>query len=131
MGLFDGWPFKTREQEEKEKKDFEKRVFHLGIEQREAARAVIKEGTSAKLKDKEGLFAFICVKDAYTQGEEDNNGPEFAQNAMKKQKWIKKDDMKFIYALVCLDVRTSSLETYPTAEDVHEYMEQDEWCLAL
>ncbi len=122
MGLFDGWPFKTKEQEEKERRDFEKRVFPFGIEQKDVAMHVLKEGLSDKLKDKEKLFAFICAKDACLLCGVEEGGLGMAEDALKKQKWIGEEDRKFIYAFMRLEMRAPSLEEYPTANDVRELL---------
>ncbi len=123
MGLFDGWPFKTREQEDKEKRDFEKRVFPFGPEQKDAAEAVLKEGITGKLKNQEKLFAFICAKDAcMLNGGEEEDGLEKAQEALKKQKWVSAEDRKFIYTFMRLEIRATSLEDYPTVEQVRQQL---------
>ena len=123
MGWFDGWPFKSKEQQEKEERDFQKRVFPFGMEQRDAALAVLKEGTTSKLKDSEKLFAFICAKDAcLLNGGEAEDGLQKAEATLDKQKWIPKEDRCFILTFMRLEIRATSLEDYPTAEDVRQFL---------
>ncbi len=123
MGLFTGWPFTTKEQDEREKKDFEKRVFPLGMEQKDAALAVLKEGLSSKLKDNEILFAFICAKDAcLLNGGEEEDGMEKAKEALKKQKWVPKEDKEFILTFMRLEMRAESFDEYPNVDQVRQFL---------
>ena len=120
MGWLSGFPFKTQKQVEREKKDFEKRVFPLGVEeQRQAALAVLRGYMRPKLRDEEILFAFIAAKDAYLQGLEDEADPAAAAlQFMDRQKRLAPGERQLILALVELEKDVTSLENYPTAKQV-------------
>lgn len=128
MGWFDGWPFKSKEQMDKEAKDFQERVFPFGPTQKDAALAVLQQGVKGKrVKDEEKLFAYICAKDAcLLNGGELEGGLQAAETTLNKQKWIPEEDRRFILTFVRLEIRAPSLEEYPTAEDVWQFMTPEE-----
>lgn len=123
MGWFDGFPFKSREQMQKEQQDFEKNVFPLGMEQREAALAVLREVTTKKLPDDQKLFAFISAKDRFAKAETEEDGLAQMSKTFIKQSWLKQEDKIAIAALILLESRIESLEDYPTAQQVMERAE--------
>ena len=120
MGWFDGFPFKTQKQVEKERKTFENRVFPLGLEaQRDAARTVLREALTTKAEDEQLLFPFICGKDAYVSAMEDEEPPRVAALfAIRHLRWLSSDEKKIFLALIELDIQAGSLENYPTADMV-------------
>ncbi|MFV0351737.1 MAG: hypothetical protein ACK5JF_05425 [Oscillospiraceae bacterium] len=123
MGWFDGFPFKSREQMQKEQQDFEKNVFPLGMEQREVALAVLREVTTKKLPDDQKLFAFISAKDRFAKAETEEDGLAQMSKTFIKQSWLKQEDKIAIAALILLESRIESLEDYPTAQQVMERAE--------
>lgn len=123
VGWFNGWPFKSKEQQAKEEREFENRVFPLGEAQREMALGILRQVTSKKLRDNEKLFAFISAKDRYVQAEEDPDALELSRAQLIKMNWLKEDDLAPILALVVLDARVQSLSDYPTLEAVLERAE--------
>lgn len=122
MGWFDGFPFKSREQVEKERKIFVNKIFPLGLEQREKALAVLKEVTGPKLSANEVLFAFICAKEAYLNEEEEEKRVQAALHAMQRQRELRQQDKAAIVALLELELGIDSLESYPTAGQVKQQM---------
>ena len=118
MGWFDGFPFQSRADMEKEKRDFERRVFPFGLEQRDCARAVLSELFPKIKNDIELLFAFINSKDIYMQDEQTQEGLDRARHQMKKLRNLTEQDKEKILTLVVLDASAPSLEAYPTAQDV-------------
>lgn len=118
MGWFDGFPFKTKEQMERERKEFESRVFPLGPEQKDIALAILKQLlVRPKLKDNEKLYAYISAKDKYAY-HGDDGGVEYAQSALRKQKWLNEEEIRLVLALVMLDTKATSLEEYPSIEEI-------------
>lgn len=124
MGWFDGFPFKSKAQMEKEQKAFENRVFPLGLPQRDAAAQVLREVLGSKVSKEELLFGFICAKDAYTEADEPDQALTHAKIALRKQKIVPVDQINCILALLLLEKDVSTLEDYPTAEMVRQ-KEQD------
>lgn len=119
MGLFDGFPFASREQQEKDRAAFEKRVFPLGLAQRDKAREVLQQLLAGKrTRDTDRLFAYITAKDSYTQQQDPANALAAAQDTLKKQKWLTDESRRTMLALVLLEADTQTLENYPTADDV-------------
>ncbi len=118
MGWFDGFPFQSREQMDKEKRDFEKRVFPFGLAQRDCARAVLQQLVPNKKFEGEALFAFISSKDIYMQNEQSPEGLQHARKQLKRMRFFSEEDKDKILALVVLDAAAPSLEEYPTAEAV-------------
>ena len=122
MGLFEGWPFKSKEQSERESREFKERVFPFGETQRESARSVLRQIVSPKMRDTEMLFAFLSAKDRYILDEKSPKSLEDSRNRLKKQGFAKERDIDLILALVQLDSISASLDSYPTAEDVLDFV---------
>lgn len=124
MGWFDGFPFKSKVQIEKERKDFQNKVLPLGIPQREKVRELLQEVMNPKLKDDEALFTYLCAKEAFVEQEDDEQGGKAALHSIHKQKWVSAEDKKKILALILLEKGIETLEEYPTAAMVNEKAEQ-------
>ena len=122
MGWFDGFPFQSKADMEKEKRDFEKRVFPFGLEQRDHARTVLQELIPHVKSDTELLFAFINSKDIYMKDEQSEEGLLRARQQMKKLRYFTEEDKDRILTLVQLDAAAPSLENYPTAQDVLSHL---------
>lgn len=127
LNIFDGFPFKSFKQMEKERKRYERRIFPFGMQaQRDAAKTVLRELIpNPKVADEERLYAFISVKDLYTREVEEDDEPadqEEMETAARKQlarlRWMTEEDKVAIFTLVRLECRITSLEEYPTAQDV-------------
>lgn len=118
MGLFSGFPFQSREDMEKEKQEFLSRVFPLGLEQRDAAQKVLEELLPQKKHHREYLFVFISAKDRYTSSDRSEAVLEKAVNQAGPRKWLTQRDKNIISTLVRMDVDVTSLEEYPTPQQV-------------
>ncbi len=118
ISWLEGWPFKSKEQQDKEQQEFSARVFPLGEGQREKALAVLRQVASPKLRDSELLFAFISTKDRYVQNDCSPEALEKARVQLNRLRWMKKPDTDMVLALVRLDSLAESLEDYPSADAV-------------
>lgn len=120
MKLFDGFPFKTKQQQQQEQQAFEARVFPLGLAQRQAAAAVLARLiTNKRHGESERLFNFIISKDAFTQADTPEEGMQLAAKALREGTLrVGAEDAKQYLALLWLDSQAPSLEDYPTAEQV-------------
>lgn len=119
MGLFDGWPFKSKEQMEREKQEFEERVFPFGAPQREACMQVLQQLLHGKrLKDSDRMFTFILAKDRYMLDKKTDEALETAREKIAGMRWVPAEEIDLLLALVRLDAEVEDLASYPTAEDV-------------
>jgi hypothetical protein len=123
MAWFEGFPFVSKEDRERKRKNFEKRLVPHGLEeQRDCARQTLKD-LFPDLDSKDSLFAFFDAKDAYTKCREDDDkdvqdGRAAAAAKLKKLKWIDERKMKLLLAYIELESGIDSLEDYPTAAQI-------------
>ena len=118
MGLFEGYPFVSKEERERRRKDFEKRLAPHGIEeQRECSRKLLKE-LFPDLDSKDSLFVFFDAKDAYTRNDMGEAGRAAAQARFKRLKWIDERKAKLFMTFIEMESELDSLDDYPTAEQV-------------
>ena len=119
MGFFDFLAVKSKEQVERERKEFEARVIPMGEAQKQAAAEVLMRLITRKnLAQNEKMFAFISTKDKYILTGGGEEGMAEAKKMLKKQKWFKPEEKSIILALVQLESRVTSLEEYPTDEEI-------------
>ena len=118
MGWFDGFPFTSKEERERRRKEFEKRVAPFGVEaQREKIKEVLKE-LFPKIDVTDALFAFFDAKDVYTKKDTKEEGYAAAQLKLRKTRWIDARNAEIMLRFVELEIDAVSLEEYPTAKDV-------------
>ena len=120
MGWFDGFPFKTREQAAREAKEFERRIFPLGMEQKGAAQQVLEDLLDKKLSVNEKMFAFISAKDLCYKEEDFDNGLVLARKHLEGQRWLSLQDREYVLTLIVLENNIPSLDRYPTAQQVKD-----------
>jgi len=120
MGWFDGFPFTSKEERERRKKDFEKRLAPFGVEdQREKQKALLKE-LFPKIDQIDVLFAYYDAKDAYTKKETPEEGHVAARIKLRKARWIDGRNETIMIRLIEIELALESLDDYPTKEDVLE-----------
>lgn len=118
---FDGFPFKSKEDDEREKREFEKRAFHLGPGHREAVTQVI-QALFPNTKDlTDYLYAFVSSKDGYMLDDQDEGALVRAHKNLARLRWMSTQHIEWILALVVLDSRCTDLAQYPTKDDVLQY----------
>jgi hypothetical protein len=118
MGLFDGFPFVSKEERERRRKDFEKRVVPFGVEeQRGKLRETMKE-LFPKVDTTDAIFVFYNAKDAYTNKETKVEGEFAARQKLKNVKWVDGRAMAIILRFIELESEITSLDEFPTAEDI-------------
>ena len=118
MGWFDGFPFTSKEERERRKKEFEKRIAPFGVdEQREKLKVTLGE-LFPKIEPTEAMFAYFDAKDAYTKKETSEEGKMVAIMKLRRQKWVNRQNESIIIRLIELESEITSLDEYPTAEDV-------------
>ncbi len=120
MGLFDGFPFRSREDLRRQAEDFEQRVLPFGDAQKGMALSVLQRLIKGKkLNDADRLFAFLNAKDAYTKQKEQSDALNSARQELKKQeRFMTPEEINLVLALVVLDSALLSLDEYPTEEQV-------------
>jgi len=118
MGWFEGFPFTTREERERRRKDFEKRLAPFGVEeQREKLKVTLGE-LFPGIDQQDLLFAYYDAKDAYTMKETDEEGHRAARFKLRKARWIDGRKETIMIRLIELEKAMTSLDDYPSAEDV-------------
>ena len=118
MGWFDGFPFVSKEERERRKKDFDKRIAPFGIEeQREKLKSLLKE-LFPKVDIMDSMFVFYDAKDSYTKRETPEEGIMAARLRLKRTKWVDARSEAILLRLIELEVGITSLDEYPTAQDV-------------
>lgn len=122
MGWFDGFPFKSKTQMERERREFESRIFPFGLEaQRAAALAVLRAVVqNDKLPNEELLYCFIAAKDAYLSVDTQSEGLAAMDKIFGRQRKLAEEERRKITALVLLDNKAPSLEEYPRPSEVLE-----------
>ena len=118
MGWFEGFPFTSKEERERRRKDFEKRVTPFGVEeQREKLGALLKE-LFPEINTTDAMFAFFDAKDAYTYKETKEESYAAAQNKLRRIKWINRRNEVIMLRLIEIESGIASLDEYPTAKGV-------------
>ena len=118
MGWLDGFPFVSKEERERRRKDFEKRVVPFGLEeQREKLKETLTD-LFPKADIIDATFVFYDAKDAYTHAEDKIEGRIKAKRKMQKVRWIDGRKEAMMLRFVELESEIKSLDEYPTAEDV-------------
>ncbi|MEA4911060.1 MAG: hypothetical protein VB092_00405 [Oscillospiraceae bacterium] len=112
--------FKSREQLEKERIEYENKVFPLGVEETRAlALEALRPFFRKKADTAEILFPFLTAKQALL----DQTSIEDIASKVKKSAFRVDDtQVRAVLALALLDGCTVSLDTYPTAADVEQKM---------
>ena len=126
MGWFDGFPFVSREERERRRKEFEKRVTPFGVEeQREKLAATLKE-LFPGIDKMDAMFAFYDAKDAFTYKETKEEGYAAAKLKLRKLKWINGRNETIMLRFIELENGIESLDEYPTREDVFRGLFEEE-----
>ncbi len=120
--IFHGFPFVSREQLEREERDFKNRIFPLGIEQREHIATILSEVIPEVRNESDRLYAFISAKDAYMQEYTYDAGRaiSLARDAIRVMRWKNSHLENLILSLIILELPLTSLDEYPTAEMVRQ-----------
>ena len=126
MGWFDGFPFTSKEERERRRKEFEKRVVPFGVEaQREKLKTLLKE-LFPKIDSTDAVFSFFDAKDAYTKKETKEEGIVAARQKLRKTRWIDGRTEAIMLRLVELENEITSLDEFPTAADVLKGLFEEE-----
>lgn len=120
MSYEDLFKFVSAEEREQKLLDYQRKIFPLGLPQRDAALNAIRPLMEAKKSDTDLLYVFITAKQKYLESA--------ADPAQRLWKYINSQrfsdtEKKYIMALVLLDTSAESLEEYPTAEDIRQKAE--------
>ena len=118
MGWFDGFPFTSKEERDRRRKEFEKRVVPFGIEeQREKLKATLKE-LFPRVDIMDAMFAFYDAKDTYTKKDTKEEGYAAARQRLRRVKWIDGRTETIMLHFLEMEIGLTSLDDYPTAKDV-------------
>jgi len=118
MGLFDGFPFTSKEERERRKRDFEKRIAPFGVEdQREKLKTLLKE-LFPDVDQTDLLFCYYDAKDSYTVKETKEEGERAARIKLRKPRWMDGRKEVILLRLIEMELELTSLDDYPTAKEV-------------
>ena len=118
MGWFEGFPFVSKEERERRRREFEKRVAPFGVEQqREKLKVALKE-LFPELNTTDALFAYFDAKDAYTYKEDKVEGIAAARQKLRKSRYISGRNETIMLRLIELEEGIESLDDFPTKEEV-------------
>ena len=118
MGWFDGFPFVSKEERERRRRDFEKRIAPHGVEaQREKIKSILGE-LFPKVDSMDAVFTYFDAKDSYTKKETKEEGEVAARIRLRRQRWVDGRAEAIVVRLIELENELESLDDYPTAADV-------------
>ena len=118
MGWFDGFPFVSKEERERRRKEFEKRIAPFGVEeQREKIKATLKD-LFPGVDQTDALFTFYDAKDAYTKKETSEEGELAARARLRRQRWMSGRNEAIMLRFVEIENAIESIDDFPTAADV-------------
>ncbi|MCL2702279.1 MAG: hypothetical protein FWE91_01555 [Defluviitaleaceae bacterium] len=107
--------FTSKEERLRKEKEYVRKIFPLGIEQRELALAALRPHISPRINDAEILYAFIVAKQKYLDADNDIRD---AEAYMKKTGGFTGDEKRRILTLIKLDAGAENLSDYPGAESI-------------
>jgi hypothetical protein len=127
MGLLDGWPFRSREDIERQNREFDERVIPLGPVQKELATAVLEElkPSGSRNDNKELLFAYLVGKDKYVMKGKGDDGMAAMTVELNKLRFLSTEEKRVIKALVKYDSDVINIEYYPSAEKIRAAIEMN------
>ena len=122
MGIFSGFPFETRKDRDRISREFDKRMFPLGVEEQWGKTQEVLSALIDKKLIKHDMihFAYMSAKDKYTTYKDEGFGEQAAQNELNRIIRKNEEAKKLILALIRLDTETESLDDYPTPDRVRE-----------
>ena len=114
----DYFKYMSAASQKKRAQEFERKIFPLGLSQRELALKALRPLINPKLPDTDILFSFISAKEKYM-----DYAQEGAYYFLKKQNHLSAAEKWYIMALVLLDINVKSLEEYPCTSDIEQKAE--------
>jgi len=118
MGLFDGFPFVSKEERERRSRDFENRIAPFGLEEQRNKLKVTLVDLFPGIDITDLMFVYFDAKDSYTLKENSEDGVRSARFKLSKVKWMDKRKETIMLRLIELERGLTSLDDYPTANDV-------------
>jgi hypothetical protein len=121
MSIFDYWPFKKRAEIKRQEEEFNERMFPLGFDEQ---RYMITKTLTELIPDTPArnvrylLFACLLAKEKYIQSGFSESGLRQARAQIDKVLRNTEEEKELILTLARMDAETTSLGTYPTADEV-------------
>jgi hypothetical protein len=124
MGLFDGWPFRSKEEIERRNREFNERVMPLGETQKELALAVLGKLKPPKSRnsDKELLYGYLVAKDKYVQESKGQDGMNAMSRELDRMAFLSDEEKRVIRTLVQYDSEIINIDYYPSADKIRAAM---------
>ena len=122
MGIFNGWPFVKKSETERREREFDERMFPLGFdEQRGKIMQLLQELIPSPDKQLQYLmFATVMVKEHYLNNDRSKSSLIQAKKKIDSVVKITEQEKWMIVALAWLDTEATSLDNYPTADQVRK-----------
>ena len=125
MGWFDGFPFVSKDERERRRKDFEKRIAPFGIDEQRKKLAATLKGLFPDVDQMDAMFTFFDAKDAFTSKDDKAAGEVAARARLRRQRWVNGRTEAIMLRFVEMECEVESLEDYPSAEDVMKGLFED------
>ncbi|MDR1705824.1 MAG: hypothetical protein LBS19_14225 [Clostridiales bacterium] len=108
--------FISREEREKQSRAYQKRIFPLGLGQRDAVLAALRPLINRKIDDSGILYIFIAAKQEYLDDDQDPD--TVVRKFLNKRKDLNENEKDCVAALIRLDADITGLEDYPSSEEI-------------
>jgi len=118
MGWFEGFPFVSKEERERRRREFEKRIAPFGVEKQQVKQKALLAELFPKDDQLDILFAYYDAKDAYTYKETKEEGIVAARMKLRKARNIDGRKETIMMRLIEMEIALTSLDDYPTAKEV-------------
>lgn len=121
--LSDWVDIKTKEEIEQEHKDYENKMFPLGVNHKDViAQRIADLFTNKKLSKGEIMYNFLVLKQAYMLSDENKKAKEYEKwyNSVTS-KYLSDDEKKIVIALVNADISCEDLAEYKSSDEIRDF----------
>ena len=119
MGFEDLYKFISSDERRKRELDFQKKIFPLGLEQKDFVLNALRPLVNSKIHDFNLLYAFITTKQKFIEDSECS-----ARAHLEKQSSLSNAEKTYVMSLVLLDACVNSLEEYPNTSSIKSFAEK-------
>ena len=113
MGFEDLFRFISSDERKKRELDFQKKIFPLGLEQKDLALNALRPLVNPKIHDFDLMYMFISAKEKYIE-----NSEHSARIYLENQRSLSNADKTYIMSLILIDACVKSLEEYPNTSSI-------------
>ena len=102
--------FTSAEERRRREKEYQNKIFPLGMGQRDLALAALRPNIRVKISDAEVLYAFVVAKQHYLDADGDISA---AETYLNKTGIFIEPEKRIIMKLIKLDAAVTDLDDYP------------------